>query len=280
MSGFSFWGKEMLKLEAATGEVIKTKFWTFPAGERGVTIEDIPSLHEACMQSSLMISMNFQGSDDIIDLGLLTNAIRHERKDAYISLACMYFPYGRQDRVTAPGEAFSLQAIAGIINSCNFNDIIVWDSHSDVLQGLFPPGKLTLYPQHEVVESLVRAIIKPRTGTAVGLVSPDGGALKKIYKLSQMLSLPVLEASKTRDVSTGNITGVKINAEELTNFNTLIVVDDICDGGRTFIELGNEIRKIYEGNLFLVVTHGIFSKGRAVFDGIFDGVYAANNMDI
>jgi hypothetical protein len=31
--------------------------------------------------------------------------------------------------------------------------------------------------------------------------------------------------------------------------------------------------------LILVVTHGIFSKGREVFDGLYNQVVALNNMD-
>lgn len=37
------------------------------------------------------------------------------------------------------------------------------------------------------------------------------------------------------------------------------MVDDICDGGRTFIELGAALKEKNAGNLYLIVSHGIFS---------------------
>ena len=49
----------------------------------------------------------------------------------------------------------------------------------------------------------------------------------------------------------------------MNKYSSLIVVDDICDGGYTFIQLAQVIKEEYgfTGDLHLVVTHGIFSKG-------------------
>jgi len=42
-------------------------------------------------------------------------------------------------------------------------------------------------------------------------------------------------------------------------------VDDICDGGRTFIESAGLLREAYpEADIHLYVSHGIFSKGTDV----------------
>jgi ribose-phosphate pyrophosphokinase len=46
-----------------------------------------------------------------------------------------------------------------------------------------------------------------------------------------------------------------------------VIVDDICDGGRTFLEIAKTIRSkkrnisIFGDKIYLVVTHGIFSAG-------------------
>lgn len=45
----------------------------------------------------------------------------------------------------------------------------------------------------------------------------------------------------------------------------ILVMDDICDGGATFISLAKEIKahELYnDQELWLYVTHGIFSKGK------------------
>jgi ribose-phosphate pyrophosphokinase len=207
---------------------------------------------------------------------LLVNALRNVNPKTRIRLTIPYFPFARQDRVMTEGEPFALQVATNLINSCNFDEIEIWDAHSDVLAGMFPPGKLRMVPQWNLMESTIKYI---RTENSC-LVSPDAGALKKIYKLAKIMNMPVIEASKVRDVSTGEIKSTKIDPDAFwTTYDKLFVVDDICDGGRTFIELGNEIRKHYQGELILVVTHGIFSKGREVFDGLYNQVVALNNMD-
>ena len=93
------------------------------------------------------------------------------------------------------------------------------------------------------------------------LISPDGGALKKIYKVSEYLGgIDVVECSKSRDVKTGKLSGFKVYDDNLQGIDCLIV-DDICDGGGTFIGLAEELKNKNAGKLYLAVSHGIFNKG-------------------
>ena len=39
------------------------------------------------------------------------------------------------------------------------------------------------------------------------------------------------------------------------------MIDDICDGGRTFIECAKLLKAAGVGSMALYVSHGIFSKG-------------------
>ena len=102
-------------------------------------------------------------------------------------------------------------------------------------------------------------MLKDYTGAV--LISPDGGALKKIYSTSKYLGgIPVVECGKSRDVQTGELSGFKVYEDDLKG-KTCIVVDDICDGGGTFRGLAKELRKKNAGDLVLAVSHGIFSHG-------------------
>ena len=66
-------------------------------------------------------------------------------------------------------------------------------------------------------------------------------------------------------VRIGSIVKTEVFVEDtvkLASADNLIVVDDICDGGATFISLAESIKKYNEkANWYLIVTHGIFSKG-------------------
>ena len=56
-----------------------------------------------------------------------------------------------------------------------------------------------------------------------------------------------------------------------------VITDDICDGGYTFIKIAEQLRQKNVGRIVLFVTHGIFSKGLGVFDGLIDEVITTNS---
>ena len=62
-----------------------------------------------------------------------------------------------------------------------------------------------------------------------------------------------------------------------------VICDDICDGGRTFIEIAKAIRNIrpeevFGDNIYLVVTHSIFSAGFEELEKWFTGIYTTNSV--
>lgn len=190
------------------------------------------------------------------DLGLLCIAVDAlQRMDAKLeNLIIPYFPAARQDRVMIQGEPLSVKVYADIINTFNFKKVIVFDAHSEVTPALL--NNCLVVTNHTFIQKVIQEI-----GNEVLLISPDGGALKKIYKVSEFLAgVEVVECSKSRDVKTGKLTGFKVYADDLQGKDCLIV-DDICDGGGTFIGLAEELKKKNAGKLYLAVSHGIFSKG-------------------
>ena len=190
------------------------------------------------------------------DLGLLllaVDALRRMQVRA-IDLFIPYFPAARQDRVMVPGEPLSVKIYADIINALQLNKVTVFDPHSEVTPALL--NNCDVISNHLFIGKVITHI-----GSDLKLISPDGGALKKIYKTSTHLGgMEVIECSKSRDVKTGNLSGFKVYHEDLNGADCLIV-DDICDGGGTFIGLAEALKKKNAGNIYLAVSHGIFSHG-------------------
>ena len=125
-------------------------------------------------------------------------------------------------------------------------------------------------------ECASKTVIKT-IGNEVKLISPDGGALKKIYKVSEFLGgVDVVECSKSRDVKTGKLSGFKVYEDDLQGMDCLIV-DDICDGGGTFVGLAQELKNKNAGKLYLAVSHGIFNKGFEVLD-CFEKIFTTNSF--
>lgn len=243
-----------------TSEPIPYQRLIFSGGEVHVRLDTTHSFYEVALEAHIM------SPEDLIELLLVTDALRrHGCKD--IALVMPYIPYARQDRVCVPGEALSIRVLANLINAQEYSEVEVWDPHSDVAVALLN----NCYPVHCL--SFVARI--PLDMENITLVAPDAGAAKKVMTISQKLGAHFLQATKIRNVTTGEITGTSINHGVLHANNHYLIVDDICDGGRTFIELAKEI-KLSSAKVDLYVTHGIFSKGFAVFDGLIDTIYCAN----
>ena len=89
----------------------------------------------------------------------------------------------------------------------------------------------------------------------------------------------MLTATKVRNTITGEITGTRLDdPDQSAKGRDCLIVDDICDGGRTFIELAKVIRQQGPARGYLYVTHGIFSNGLGIFQGLTDGVYTTDSF--
>ncbi len=247
--------------------VISYTAFAFSGGEIQVRITD--PLYETTGEYT--ITGNVTNSEEFMELAMLRDALRRAHPGCSVALRMPYLPYARQDRVCAPGEALGLKVFAEMLNLLNFERVEVWDAHSDVSAALINNM------HHRAVEDILCPFLFTHQHIMVGgltLVAPDAGASKKVAKVAQNVTLPMVQATKHRDVQTGAITRTSVDLE-YTRGN-LLMVDDICDGGRTFIELAKVLRPKTTGKIYLYVTHGIFSQGLHVFNGIIDHIYCAN----
>ena len=198
-------------------------------------------------------------------------------------LTIPYFPYARQDRICATGEAFGLKMMCELINTLKAMCVTVVDPHSDVLFGMIENVKVI--DQLAVVKSHQKFLSDIGQLENSCLLAPDFGAMKKTSKIADAFYhetqsksvVDVFFAEKERDLATGDIIRTVIHGD-LTGRN-VIIIDDICDGGRTFIEIAKVLKEEYKvASISLFVTHGIFSKGLEVFDGLIDNIYTTDSV--
>ncbi len=177
----------------------------------------------------------------------------------HIDLTISYLMAARMDRQMTESEPFSLRIVAALLNQAGFRRISIFDPHSEVSTALILRSKAI---GNEVfVKKCLDHFYQNQEQNDYALISPDAGALKKIYKVAQFVDAPsVIECSKMRDVKTGQLSNFHTN---ITDFHgkTCFIVDDICDGGGTFVGLAALLKSRNAGKIVLIVSHGIFSKG-------------------
>ena len=219
-----------------------------------------------------------------LDLELITCAVAALR-ELGVEEIHLYTPYiigARSDRkFEEGGNNYLKDVICPIINSLNFKTVTCIDPHSDVLEacikGFRKESNLDLvkwvfmnHPQNtKPVEDFI-------------LVSPDAGASKKIYKLAEQIGYKgdIITCSKDRDKD-GKLTKTVVPTNSNFIGKDVIIIDDISDGGATFTNIAKESAKQYPAlknpKIYLIVTHGIFSKTFGELSQYFDGIYCTNS---
>ncbi|WP_431164965.1 ribose-phosphate diphosphokinase [Tenacibaculum halocynthiae] len=244
---------------------VEFEFFTFSGGEPHIKI--ITNLENI---EQVTITHRVQSFNDIGTLLLATNALKNMGVER-IHLVLPYFPAARQDRLMTSGEPLSVKVYAEVINSQNYQSVTVFDPHSEVTPALLNNCKVI--DNYKFIE-----LVTNKLSDELILISPDGGALKKIYKVASYLqNYEVVECSKSRDLKTGKLSGFKVYAEDLKGKDCLLV-DDICDGGGTFLGLAQELKAKNAGNLYLAVSHGIFSNGFKELKKYFSEIFTTDSF--
>ena len=248
-----------------TKNSIYYNFFTFSGGEPHIKI-----ISELENVTEVTITHRIQSFNDIGTLLLATNALKNMGiKKLHVVLP--YFPAARQDRLMVSGEPLSVKVYADIINTQNYESVTIFDPHSEVTPALLNNCKVV--DNHKFIKQVTQQL-----SDDLLLISPDGGALKKIYKVAAHLqNYEVVECSKSRNVKTGQLTGFKVYTDNLQGKDCLIV-DDICDGGGTFLGLAKELKAKNAGNLYLAVSHGIFSKGFEELEKYFTKIFTTDSF--
>lgn len=238
----------------------------FPDGQPHV---ELLNEHQLEIHMSEYPTCEIEGSildcDDLIILCLLSNILdRYKIRKQLLSINYLFG--ARSDRSMNFFGSFDLKVIASIINSCGFERVNILDPHSEV-STLLIDNSFAHYNWE-----LIRAYDRKN---AV-LICPDIGATKKIdnYLNFNKGIKDIVYCVKNRDLSNGAVT-LKVLEPEKCQDRSCVIIDDICDGGATFLAIAKQIHCDF---LTLIVTHGIFSKGFYELDKYFNEIITTDSM--
>jgi ribose-phosphate pyrophosphokinase len=236
----------------------RIKLTLFPDNHPHVQLQDIAAGDEVCVVCPI------RSSQELVQLLEIANALDH----AWAKKKELVIPYlmgARFDRLMQLGDSVDLEVVANAVNSCGFERVNLFDAHSDVAALLIRNAK------NHNNSRLVKSYDKPN---AV-LIVPDAGAVKKADKYLEWNPniTDVVYCQKVRDLSNGNIT-LKVLEPGKCEFRNCVIIDDLCDGGATFIAIAEQIKPAH---LTLIVSHGLFSKGFSVLEKHFQSIITTDS---
>ena len=233
----------MIRIHQSGYEPLLPEMFLFPGGEPHVVVEP-----RNLRDSRVWIEAHIGNMVDFGYLMATVNAVSR-CKPKRLGLYIPYFPGARQDH-PEPGTPFTLQVYADIVNTMGAHAVVVADPHSNVMPALV---RCTTIEPKDILW-MVDKITKYN-----GVICPDSGAGKRAQAVATLLNVPLYTAGKVRDQKTGKLSGFWV--DKLPAQGRYLVVDDICDGGATFVGLADAVYQQGAYILDLYVTHGIFSKG-------------------
>lgn len=244
------------------------KVFQFPGGEWHANVRAIPTDIPIAFHAKL------RNWDDVGKLLAVADAYMTQGHD--LSLFAPYFPGMRQDRNPNGLTPLTVRVYAAVLSQY-FSHVTVVDPHShagvQVLDRYFEGDVHTIYSTEFLAD-----LITPSKAPSHVLV-PDKGAVQRSTAVAELFGARVVQAEKVRDFETGVLSGFSVPdlGLEMKPGNRILIPDDICDGGGTFLGLLAEIRKQTSAPVDLFVTHGIFSKGLQILRG-FDNIYTTDSF--
>lgn len=208
----------------------------FPQGE--LKLNYIPS-------DAYLIHWHFESNEEILALKFVMDQINEQQEIAYKRLHMPYIPYARMDRIKQSGETFTLKYFAKLLNSMNFDDVVILDQHSDVSMGLIDRVKDSNSIRDFKIKELYTRL------NCDYICYPDNGCAKRLSHLK----LPNLVGYKDRDWNTGEIKSLNIIGEFDKENASVLIVDDIVSYGGTFYYTAKALRKLGVDKIYLYVTH-------------------------
>lgn len=266
---------------------ITYKIQKFPDGQQDIVIDsitdggDFGGVKPTFKMINCQIKSHFNSFKDLELIICATKALRRlDVKEIHL-----YIPYllgARSDRqFVEGGTSYLVDVVAPIINSLEFESVTVIDVHSDVAAACIK--NLNIVSNLSLTREFFRVtygLAETRKENPFVLISPDAGSLKKIYKVAEDLDYKndIIICSKHRDTN-GKLTATVVPmGKHWVSDKDVIIIDDICDGGATFINIAKQLKNNgWKNKIYLIVTHGIFSKGFEELSQYFDGIYCTNS---
>lgn len=232
------------------------KVITFPDGE---VHSELAPLNR---KEDVAVRCRVTNAEELFILLQVADILKRQCMDICV-LEIYYLMGMRCDRLFDVNRPFTLKIVADMINSIGACQVYIYEPHSDRVIRMINNAAAVKYTRF--IESMLHGF-----NDALLLVAPDEGAALRY-------GMPfAVTCSKVRDVSTGKLINFKATENVPVRGRDLLMIDDLCDGGGTFMGLAPKVRELEPKSLSLLVTHAIQKAGIEKVASVYDKVYITN----
>ena len=220
----------------------------------------------------------YEREEELSTLIYVTKHIRNSSQstEKEVVLVLPYLPNARMDRTKKEDEVFTLKYFCDIINWLHFDSVKVLDVHSNVGAALL--DRVQVMSPASYISEAIRQVEKK--DAELVLFFPDEGASKRYADMFP--GYKYIYGNKKREWGTGKILGTEIMNPyniDLTG-KRILLVDDICSRGTTFVKSAEALRTYDVKEVFLYVTHceNTILEGEVLTSGLIERVFTTNSI--
>lgn len=210
------------------------------------------------------------------DSELFTIICLAKKSNGYKNLVMPYIPHARMDRIKHNSDTHTLKYFAETINDLGFDKVYVLDPHSPVSEALI--NNICVGSPEDCIWNVIRRIEKDNSELV--LFFPDAGASKRYT--SMFPRYKYIYGNKVRTWETGEIVGTEIMNPFNVNLagKTILMIDDICSKGTTFVKSAEALEPYSVGEVYLWVTHceNTILNGEVLTSGLFERVFTTDSI--
>lgn len=240
--------------------------FNFPDGQPHIKIEAL----EPYARDLVVIETAIKSPADLF-MVLLAVDVLDKQGFRSVNLDVRYLMGARMDRPIGLDQPLTLQTVSQLVNFCGFYRVRFLDVHSEVALRIINDSE-------NVLPVDIFNALWEKLGTETVVVTPDKGAIPRVKALLRDWEYRYCNMFKVREISTGKLLGFSFDTED-SQMNVkdrdCLIIDDICDGGGTFVGQAKLLKEAGAKKVSLFVTHGIFSKD-VPLEGI-DHIYTTDS---
>jgi ribose-phosphate pyrophosphokinase len=210
---------------------------------------------------------------DLWTLKQIKDICDHNHQEVNLHIKCLID--AQADRRFNPDESSGLKLVCEFINSMNFKSVSVFHPHNaEVVEALI--DNVDIIDNSKFIDKVLNRL-SPINNLI--MMSTDGGSYKWINKIADKIGFrnEVYGASKSRKYVDGKSTLVQEIDRQDFGGKDILIVDDICVYGGTFIGLANMLRERNCGKLYLAVSHMTVRTPNPLLFKLFDKVFITDS---
>lgn len=218
---------------------------------------------------------------DLWTLRQIKDVCDYNKQEVNLYIPCLLD--AQADRRFNPDESSGLKLVCEFINSMKFKSVSVFHPHNpEVVEALIENVKII--DNSEFIEEVIRFYNFNTTSTLDELVlmSTDAGGFKPLMKLADKLNWngEVYSASKSRKYINGNSKLIQEIDKQDFNGKDILIIDDICVYGGTFVGLANILKERNCGKLYLAISHLSIEMPNPLLFDLYDNIFTTNSKNL